>query len=750
MSPISFDLHKLGWKNFEDLTGCILKEVMGQSFQRFSEGPDGGRDGAYYGNWMPREDEILSGSFTVQCKHTSKFGKSLPKSVINQEVPKIRKLVSLGLADHYLFVTNYTLSAGQEQKARNLIIESGAESAHIFGADWINSKITEHPKLRRLVPRLYGLGDLTQIVTHQAFRQAQEVLNSLVPDLNCFVPTAAYKKSAHALSEHGFVLLLGEPASGKTMITNLLAFSAADEWNLQTLIISSAEEFNYLWNPDDPGQFLWVDDAFGTTQYDPDRVREWNQRLPLLKSAVHRGARAVFTSRDYIFNAAKIDLKSSFFELFDSRQTTIEVEKLTEMERKMILYNHLKCGTQSVEFRRTVKPWLADAVMTPRFLPETARRFANPRFTDELRLNANSVRDFFKFPLKFLEEVLSNLAPAEKAAIALVFTSGGCLPIPVPENNAHLRTIAAFGSNIGDVKSSLNALNGSLVRRVTKDDTEHWSFRHPTIRDAFATLVGSNPELIDVYLAGTTTKKILAEVTCGQMNHKGVKIIVPPTRYQEVMEKLKEEGRNASRLFDSVSNFLAYRCNGNFLEKYFTTYEPMASLPNEIVYPNSIDCALKILIRLHDSGHLMENVRQSTIERFRYFVNRDIWSQFMNEPIKRLLTKEEKETLFAEIKDIVLSNGIDLVDDLKSSWAGEEPVDDLFSTYNDTLAIIADETDDFDELDQVSELLDEVDNVVAEMEMELPEYWEYEPLEAEEIVNETETQLRDIFDDVDA
>ena len=195
-----------------------------------------------------------------------------------------------------------------------------------------------------LFRRLYGLGDLTQIVTHQAYSQAREILDSLTPDLACFVPTEGYRKCARALREQGFVLLLGEPACGKTMIANLMALSAADEWQLQTLLLSCPEDLNRLWNPDDPGQFFWVDDAFGSTQYDPVRVREWNQRLPLLKSAIGAGARAIFTSRDYIFNAALNDLKRSSFELFEDNRVIVEVEKLTELERQQILYNHLKCG----------------------------------------------------------------------------------------------------------------------------------------------------------------------------------------------------------------------------------------------------------------------------------------------------------------------------------------------------------------------------------------------------------------------
>ena len=141
-------------------------------------------------------------------------------------------------------------------------------------------------------------------------------------------------------------MLIGEPASGKTMIANLLALSAGDEWELQTLILSSSEDLDRQWNPDDPGQFFWVDDAFGSNHCDFNRVQEWNQRLPKLKAAIHKGARVIFTSRSYIFRAAQSNLNTNKFELFSDIRVTIEVEKLSEAEKAMILYNHLKLGKQ--------------------------------------------------------------------------------------------------------------------------------------------------------------------------------------------------------------------------------------------------------------------------------------------------------------------------------------------------------------------------------------------------------------------
>ena len=640
MGMISFNLHQLGWKAFEDLVNCIFSKILGQTLQSFSRGPDGGRDGAFYGQWAPHQGTTISGSFVIQCKHTSQPNDNLRYSVVKNELPKIERLVAQGLANHYFLVTNHQLSAQLTSTVEQAVRNVGVSTVHVYGAEWINRTISVHPSLRRLVPRLYGLGDLTQIVTHQAYRQAREVLDSIAPDLDCFVSTESYRKSVHALNKYGFVLLLGEPGSGKTMIANLMALAAADEWNLQTLMLSSPEDFTRFWNPDDPGQFLWVDDAFGSTQYDSNRVREWNQRLSSLRVAIRKGARAVFTSRDYIFNAAKSDLKISSFHLFHESRVTIRVEELTQVEREMILYNHLKRGKQSRRFRHAVKAWLPEAAATPKFLPEIARRFADPYFTRGFHTSRVSVRKFFEEPTVWLAEVITNLASAEKAAIALIFIAGGYISIPIPENKETLRTLAMMGSTLGHAKAALTALDNSLIRRTIKTETMHWCFRHPTIRDAFASFVASVPELIDIYLAGVPARRLIREVACGQTNLEGVKIVVPSERFSAVIEKLRTIKKEKIWLFDPVDNFLASRCSDEFLKHYYQKVESISSLPNKIGLPISHNDALTILCRLHECGFMPEHVRVATVEKVHELVNEWFLCEFMEEPIARLLTPD--------------------------------------------------------------------------------------------------------------
>jgi len=228
----------------------------------------------------------------------------------------------------------------------------------LFGSTWICDQIKENKRLRMLVPRLYGLGDLSQILDERAYAQAKALLTSLSDDLSKVVLTGAYRKAAEALDQHGFVLLIGEPAAGKTTIASMLSMGALDQWGASTLKLDDAEKVVERWNPDEPSQFFWIDDAFGVTQYESFLVNGWNHALPMINTMLRKGAKIVMTSRDYIYKRARNDLKEGAFPLLRESQVVIDVHDLTSEEKQQILYNHIKLGKQAKRFRTAIKPHL--------------------------------------------------------------------------------------------------------------------------------------------------------------------------------------------------------------------------------------------------------------------------------------------------------------------------------------------------------------------------------------------------------
>lgn len=383
---VEFTLHTLGWKAFQDLCAAIASEILGRPVQTFLPSKDGGRDAAFLGTWENAEDAPKNKS-TIQCKFVGKADAKLSLANLISELPKAEALAKRGLAHDYIIITNAKISGEAEAEISAAFEAAGVIKCRVFGYTWLNATIRENPRLRMMVPRLYGLGDLSQIIDERAYEQAKYVLSAMGDDLRCFVITEAHRKSVSALTKHGFVLLLGDPASGKSTIGASLAIGALDNGSVGTIKATSPDDFKRHWNPKEPNQFFWIDDAFGPTQYQRALVDGWNQELPLLKAALKAGTRILFTSRNYIWEGAKRDLKTSQFPLLGQSQVIINVQRLTETERAQILYNHIRSGDQPKNVRSALKSHLARVSRNPLFYRKARGDLDHDFLRAALRLN---------------------------------------------------------------------------------------------------------------------------------------------------------------------------------------------------------------------------------------------------------------------------------------------------------------------------------------------------------------------------
>jgi hypothetical protein len=345
-----FQIHRLGWKAFQDLCVAIAEEQTGRAVQTFLPSKDAGRDGAFVGRW----ESSANGDSTIQCKFTSKPNQHLTLSMLRDELPKAKRLAKSKLADDYIILTNHVITGASEFIIREAFERAGPKRCRVFHRDWIISKIQNSPRLRMMVPRLYGLVDLASVLDSRAYRQAQLILSEMGDNLQKLVVTDAYRRSVRAINDHNVVVLLGSPAAGKSTIGASLALGANDMWKCSTIKATSPEQLEKNLDPEG-GQFFWVDDAWGSTQYQRDRVESWNQIFPLMQGALKKGSRFLITSRDYIWNAAKSELKLQAFPMLRKSQVIINVHELTLEEKARILYNHIKLGDQPSSFRQKLK-----------------------------------------------------------------------------------------------------------------------------------------------------------------------------------------------------------------------------------------------------------------------------------------------------------------------------------------------------------------------------------------------------------
>jgi len=657
---IKYDLHLLGWHAFQQLCLTITREILGQTVEIFLDSNDAGKDGAFTGVWKELGSEDLNGKFVIQCKYTNKANKNLNQSDLSLEYEKISELVAEGRCDSYILLTNAGIS-GRFHEAYNKKLKSlGVESARLFGSDWICAQIQENKRLRMLVPRVYGLGDLSQILNEQAYSQARQLLHSMRDDLSKIVITSAYHKAAKALSEHGFVLIIGDPAAGKTTIASLLAMAAVDQWNLSTLKLDTPESVIAHWNSDSPDQFFWVDDAFGTMQYESDLVSHWNHKLPQVKSMLNQGIKVVMTSRNYIYERARKDLKEGAFPLFKESQVVIDLHKLTQSEKEQILYNHLKLGKQSLDFIKEVKPYLHKIAGNERFTPEMARRLADPAFTKNLLTWEDTLMDFVDRQESLLVEVLEGLDKDSKAALALIYMNNGQVSSPLSLKKNEYDSIRKLGSDEGGCIEALESMRDSLVQYAFLDDNAIWRFKHPTIGDAYSKIVSKSPEQLEIYLQGTDMEKVMDQVTCGDVGLEKT-IIIPRSMFLAMIKRILEFKKSENYKVGYLSTwgarrktlgFLSRRSSKEFLELYFLSnkelLEQIIKPPLAFYYSEEIE----LVIKLHELELLSEEMRKNFVDYISSFtISGDDLYLLKDEDLQSVFTKNEMEEIRTKMRE---------------------------------------------------------------------------------------------------
>jgi hypothetical protein len=670
MTHPSYDLHTLGWKSFQDLAIAVAEECLHRPIQTFLPSNDAGRDGAFLGLWD--RDNPKSGTSTIQCKFTSLQHKLLTVSLLADELRKVRKLAAKGLATDYIIITNHPVSGANDIKIRNAFEKAGAGTCRLFAGDWIVGQIQKSARLRMMVPRLYGLGDLGNILDGRAYEQASMILSAMGDDLKRLVVTDAHRKSVKAITEHNFVLLLGAPAAGKSTIGASLAVGAADIWGSMTIRATSPADVKKHLNPNER-QFFWIDDAWGSMQYQRGTIEAWNQILPLIQGAIQRGTQFLLTSRDYIWKAAQRDLKTQALPLLDRSQVIINVQALAPQERAQILYNHLKLGNQPKSFRAAVRGILPKIAMSEGFLPETARRLGSTLFTASLNSTEESVQKFFEQPVEFLLDTIRNLSVDCRAAIALVFLSGGRISSPVINTDELRLTTDTYGISAASAKSALNALDGSLLILAHDEKGRYWTYKHPTIGDAFAQLVANDSELTEVYLRGAKPDLMLREVVCSGVRLRGAPVCVPAGLYSLLLERI------ANQESYLLSGFLSYRADRDFAQMLLLRRPDLLKRLAFFVTPISEDSDASLLARLYTLGLLQEELRLNFVKRVREAAIEEADASFLDDnAIRSVFSEDEIDSILRDVEDHVLKCPQKHVDRVKDAWEKEYPPDGHF------------------------------------------------------------------------
>jgi hypothetical protein len=184
MGEAVYDLHSLGWHNFQQLCLTVTREILGQTVESFLDSNDGGRDGAFSGAWARAVAKRSADDSSSNANSLARRTRTCTWPICATSCNKARRLVERGLCDVYVLMTNAGLSGTEAEKIETAYKGVGVKDVLMYGSRWICQQIQENKRLRMLVPRVYGLGDLSQILDERAYAQARALLASLRDDLS--------------------------------------------------------------------------------------------------------------------------------------------------------------------------------------------------------------------------------------------------------------------------------------------------------------------------------------------------------------------------------------------------------------------------------------------------------------------------------------------------------------------------------------------------------------------------------------
>jgi hypothetical protein len=641
---------------------------------------------------------VTANATVAQCKFSVKSDGTLAPSALRGELEKIKKLHADGLCDAYILITNLRVSGTTESWLRSELKLLGVEHGMVLDGNWISQQIRRSADLRRYVPRVYGLGDLGQILDDRRLQQADALMSRLGED--------------------------------------------------------SAAELLQSWNPKEPDQLFWVDDAFGAIRQDAQLTDEWSRRLDQIMTAISLGAKVILTSRDYIYRQARPALKDYAYPLLREQAVVVDVAALSVAEKEQILYNHLKVGDQPASVLGLWKPWLRAFAASRDFQPELARRLSFKAFTAGIGAKSgSSILEFVEHPIQFLKDVLSQLETADLAAMACVYLSGDGIEIPLELTGRTSDAIAQMGSSKEAVIAAFQKLSGTFLSTSrAPDGVQSWRFRHPTIREAFASHIADDPNLVKVLLDGLSDEELFRQVDCGGAE-SGTLVNVPAALYPGIANRASLRRIDTSAHSSSpIPGFLERRCSDEFLRLWATSDpDQLERLLDFGSYMNAY-WQPKLLGRLVQANALPESLRVQAAEKIAEMAIDDFDSDWLSPQITQIFTGAEVQALRERIQDETLPDLDHHIANSADGFDSDVPATQRYERAKETVAeYIGLFEDDEDLVARLTESLESIDQLIAEsQEEEDPyDYSERRSL-ASDLLETSVLSERDPFEDVDA
>mgnify|MGYP005996151531 FL=1 len=335
---IDYDFSPLNDKEFENLTIELISKERTQRYERFKSGRDGGIDGRFY--HFDGTQEI------VQCKHYIKTGFSGLISSLKKKSDKgineIDKVNTLN-PTKYIFITSIQLSADNKRTIKELFSPYIKNDNDIYGQEDLNQILGNNPDIEK---RYYKLWLSSTIVLERIFNNAIEtrsefLLEDIKENAKYYAVTDNHNIAIDKLESSQIIIIAGEPGIGKTTLAEHMALWYVEkDYKFYNIEDSIGDAFSIYKRGEK--QIFYFDDFLGSNYLNAIEDKKDSHIVKFMDIIKKdKTKRFILTSRTNIFNQG-IALSDAFkSNNIESNEFIIRIDSLENIDKAMILYNHL-------------------------------------------------------------------------------------------------------------------------------------------------------------------------------------------------------------------------------------------------------------------------------------------------------------------------------------------------------------------------------------------------------------------------